>query len=90
MNAYRNESENKVSSVESPVYDEDAIVAWVWLVAGALLILTDIGQPWPWGAWSSLGMLMTGGAIIALGRHYAAKWKWYMAARRSARHVREV
>lgn len=68
---------------------EDNIIAWVWLVAGVVLMLTDIVQSRPWGAWSSLGMLISGLAIVGLARHYATRWK-RNKARQAACSAREV
>jgi hypothetical protein len=81
MSPYRIETEKKVPTNASSVQGDDAIVAWVWLGVGAVLISADAGQPGPWGTWSSLGMLISGLALVALYRHYAAKWRSRWAAR---------
>jgi hypothetical protein len=75
MNPYRIDSEKEAAADKPPVCEDDGVVAWVWLVAGAVLIMTDVGQPGPWGAWSSLGMLISGLAIVALYWHYVARWR---------------
>ena len=79
MSPYRTEAERPVAAEERalPVYAEDGAIAWVWLSVGVILIMTDAWQPGPWGALSSLGMLISGLALVALGRHYVAKWKYY-------------
>ncbi len=75
MNPYRIEPETRVSVDEPPTHDDDAVVVWVWFATGAILILAEAGQPGPWGTWSSLGMLISVLALIALWRHYHAKWR---------------
>lgn len=85
MDPYRSETEKRNAGDESPILPSDTALAWVWLVTGIILILTDLGQPGPWGAWSSLGMLISGLAIVVLCGQYAAKWTDYKA-KRQARH----
>lgn len=76
MNPYRLEAEKQQACTdEPPAREDDSAIAWVWLGLGVILILTDVGEPGPWGTWSSLGMLLSGLAIVGLWRYYATKWK---------------
>jgi hypothetical protein len=69
MKPYRIDSEKEPAADKPPVYEDEGVIAGVWLVVGAVLIMSDVGQPGPWGAWSSLGMLISGLAVVALYWH---------------------
>lgn len=91
MNPYRIETDKQESHDKPNVVESDCVLAWLWLAIGVILIMTDVGQPGPWGAWSSLGMLISGLAIVALTRHYATGWKRSSETRQSnGRDKREV
>ena len=90
MNPYRIEAEKNVPLDEPPVHESDIAIVWVWLGIGAIMIGTDAGRPGPWGAASSLGMLLSGLALIALWQYYVAAWRHRRAARNAARNWPEV
>jgi hypothetical protein len=86
MNPYRNTTK-ATQNIENPAAcEDDSTVAWVWFGLGCLLVFTDIGQPGPWGTWSTLGMLLSALAAAALSQHYALKWRIRVARRRAAKH----
>ncbi|MDI1445908.1 hypothetical protein [Polyangium sp. 6x1] len=57
MNPYRRNENAKIE--RDPEGSEQRGLLWVWLGLGLLLVLYDAGRPGPWGAASSLGMLMS-------------------------------
>ena len=81
MNPYRIDTNKQAAPDKPNVAESDTMLAWLWLAIGVILIMTDVGQPGPWDAWSSLGMLLSGLAIVALARHYATTWKRYSDTR---------
>lgn len=74
MNPYRLNSNPKHISDEAPRSGDDIPILWVWFGIGAIMMMAGAMQPGPWGPGSSLGMLLSALASIALCRHYAAKW----------------
>jgi hypothetical protein len=81
MNPYRIKGEKQHIADEPPRYEDDIPIVWVWFGIGAIMIMAGAMQPSPWGPGSSLGMLLSALASIALRQHYAAKWN---ARRKSA------
>lgn len=83
MNPYRRDENKPAPNDEVAGDGDDLSIVWVWFAVGILFVLSEIGQPGPWGPWSSLGMLISSLALVALWRHYSAK-------RRAARKVGEA
>jgi len=88
MNPYRCDAEKPRNRQDTT---DDTAILWVWLGSGALLILTDVGQPGPWGPTSSLGMLVTALALGSMWRHYRAKrTRRWTGAPYSKRDTKEI
>ncbi len=89
MNPYRIRGKKQHIAGEPPLSDDDIPIMWFWFGMGAIMIMAGAMQPGPWGPGSSLGMLLSALAGIALCRHYVAKWKARRCRSLDPPHVNE-
>ncbi|HVK63494.1 MAG TPA: hypothetical protein VM694_03420 [Polyangium sp.] len=58
MNSYRRNEMMEIDRDPEGSAEQRSFL-WIWLGIGLLLVVYDAGQPGPWGAVGSVGMLMS-------------------------------